>query len=97
VGSCDKRFDECKQKAKREALKGGFIVFAASATVFDIGGALGCAGLTGPLFVECFLIVEHVQTAITPILLAPFGGNYFDNLAVCWNEKAKCLGQTCKQ
>ncbi len=97
VSDCDQKFQECKEKARRKALKGGFIVFVASATVFDIGGGLGCAGLTGPLFVECFLAVEHLQTAITPILLAPFGGDYFANLAECWNQKAKCLGQTCKQ
>jgi hypothetical protein len=96
VEECDQRFQECKKNARRKALKGGFIVFVASATVFDLGGTLGCSG-TGPLFVECFLAIEHLQTAITPILLAPFGGDYFANLAECWNQRAICLGKTCKQ
>lgn len=96
VATCQQRFQECKNKAWDNALHGGFIVFAASAIGFDTAMG-GCIGLTGPLFGECALAVEAVQTAATPILLAPFGGNYFDNIANCSNQKAVCLAQLCKK
>ena len=71
VATCDQQFQECKKKAKRQALKGGFIVFAATGLTFDLG-IVGCVG-TGPAAAPCILALEELQTAITPILLAPFG------------------------
>jgi RHS repeat-associated protein len=94
--ACDQQFQECKNRAKDRALKGGFIVFIASAVAFDTA-IIGCVALTGPAAVACVLAVEEVQLVITPILLAPFGGNYFGNVADCWNQKAKCLAQQCKK
>jgi hypothetical protein len=40
---------------------------------------------------------EHVQIAVTPILLAPFGGDCFGNVADCWDQEAKCLAQLCRK
>jgi RHS repeat-associated protein len=97
VGSCDQKFRECKKKAGWDALKGGLPVLFASNFIFDFAETFGCADLTGPAFAECFLLIHQVQEGITPILLAPFGGNYFDNLADCWKQRAKCLAQMCKQ
>jgi RHS repeat-associated protein len=96
VSECDKQFQECKHKAQMAFLKGGFIVFAASQIAFDTVTA-GCIGLTGPALVACILAVEDVNTAVTPVLIAPFGGDYFGSLADCWNQKAACLAkQVCK-
>ena len=95
VSTCDQLFQECKNKAMRNALKGGFAVFVASSIAFDTAIA-GCIGMTGPAAAACFLAIEELQTAITPILLAPFGGDYFANLAHCWNQRTKCLAQ-CKK
>src|SRR5215469_16336100 len=95
VASCDQGFQECQSKAKRQAFKGGFFVFVATGLTFDLGIA-GCVG-TGAAAAPCILLLEELQTAITPILLAPFGGNYFDNVADCWNQRTKCLGQQCKK
>ena len=97
VSACENQFNSCKNKAKKNALKGGFIVFVASGIAFD-AGIVGCFGIGGPAGVACSLAVEEVQTALTPILIAPFGGNYFDNIADCHNQKSKCLAtQTCKK
>jgi RHS repeat-associated protein len=95
VATCDQRFQECKSRAKRQALKGGFFVFVATGLTFDLGIA-GCVG-TGAAAAPCILALEQLQTAITPVLLAPFGGSYFDNVADCWNQRTKCLGQQCKK
>lgn len=94
--TCDQQFEDCKKKAKHKAFKGGFMVFVASSVTFDTGIA-GCVGISGPAAGACILAVEELQTAVTPMLLAPFGGNYFDNLTDCWRLKARCLGQLCKK
>jgi len=96
VATCDQGFQECKSKAKRQALKGGIIVFVATGLTFDLGMA-GCVG-TGAAATPCILALEELQTTITPILLAPFGGDYFGNLVDCFNQKAKCLAKlTCEK
>jgi uncharacterized protein RhaS with RHS repeats len=50
VATCDQQFQECKNKAKKKALKGGFIVFVASSIAFDTA----IAGTSGrPLTARC--------------------------------------------
>jgi hypothetical protein len=93
--TCEERFQECRNKAKRQALKGGLIVFVASSIAFDTA-TVGCIG-TGLATLPCILAVEELQTAVTPILLAPFGGNYFGNVADCSDQEAKCLAHMCNK
>jgi hypothetical protein len=60
VSACDSQFNTCKNKAKKNAFKGGLVVFVASSIAFDTE-IVGCLTMGGPTGVACSLAVEEMQ------------------------------------